>query len=178
LIKNFEDIWPLMKALWPTADLGEGHELRNLYRERLSKCKPELLESAIKDVRTNYSSKTPELKWILERYRHLLREWESNRGAVAETKEEDDAEFMKGVEADRERTAFNLSLLSPEEIGELREEIARRTYLQGIVGRLHGPPESWTHFSRGMAWALYSSLLSDQSQGHSQGQEHQELLGR
>tara|TARA_R110000803_G_scaffold16114_7_gene44279 strand:- start:8827 stop:9360 length:534 start_codon:yes stop_codon:yes gene_type:complete len=175
-MKTFEDIWPLLKALWPAADLGEGFELRNLYRERLSKCRPEILERAVKDVRTNYSSKTPELKWILERYRNLLREWESNRTVVACSKEEEDEKYMEEVTRDRERTAFNLSLLTPEEIGELRKEIAHRTYLRGIVGRLHGPPESWTHFSRGMAWALYSSLSSDQNQGHSQGQEPRLLL--
>jgi hypothetical protein len=177
-MKTFEDVWPLLKALWPSADLGEGFELRNLYRERLGKCRPELLEAAIKDVRAQYSSKTPELKWIIERYRSLLREWESNRGVIAETKEEDDVEYMKEVEADRSRCSFNLSLLSPDEIAELRKEIASHTYLNGIAGRLHGPPESWTHFSRGMAWALYSSLSSGQSRGRSLDQEPQGLLGK
>lgn len=170
-MKDFEEIWPLMKALWPHADLGDGHELRNLYRERLGKCKPALLEQAIKDVRANYSSRTPELKWILERYRTLYREWKANTTAGNEAPVEDDeAEIRKEVQRDRERIAFNLSLLTPEEIGELREEVARRTYLQSILGKVHGSPETWSHFTRGMVWALYMSSSSGRNQGLSQDQ--------
>jgi hypothetical protein len=108
-MKTFEDIWPLMRALWPHADLGEGHELRNLYRERLGKCRPELLEQAIKDVRTNYSSRTPELKWILDRYRALFREWKANQAPINEGPTVDEEEQLrKEVMKDRERIAFNL----------------------------------------------------------------------
>lgn len=171
-MKSIEDIWPLMAALWPNAELGEGFELRNLYRERLGKCKPDLLEMAIKDVRANYSSRTPELKWILERYRALLREWKANQASPSgeQVSVDEDAAFVKEVMRDRERIAFNLSLLTPEEIGVLREEVARRTFLVSMAGKIHGPPETWSHFAKGIAWAIHSSLLSDQSQGPNQGQ--------
>jgi len=154
-----------MRALWPHADLGEGHELRNLYRERLGKCRPELLEQAIKDVRTNYSSRTPELKWILERYRSLFREWKSNQTPIEEgpTKDEDE-ELLKEVIRDRERIAFNLSLLTDEEVETLRKEVARRVFLRSLAVKVHGPPDQWSPFTQGMAWALHSSLLSDQNQ--------------
>ena len=168
-MKDFDDIWPLMKALWPHADLGTGHELRGLYRKRLGKCRPELLEIALEDVRANYSSRTPELKWILERYRTLYREWKENTSKGNEAPVEDDGEdIRKEVERDRQRIAFNLSLLTTEEIDELREEVARRTYLQSILGKVHGSPETWSHFTRGMVWALYTSSLSGQSHGPSQ----------
>ena len=170
-MKEFEDIWPLMRGLWPHAELGDGFELRNLYRERLGRCKPELLEQAIKDVRANYSSRTPELKWILERYRALLRERKSQEASVSreDTSAEEEAAFLEEVERDREKTAFN-SLLTPEEIDAVREEVARRVFLAGMVGKIHGPPETWSHFAKGIAWAIHSSSLSDQSQGPSQGQ--------
>tara|TARA_R100001510_G_C7653796_1_gene212231 strand:+ start:2117 stop:2641 length:525 start_codon:yes stop_codon:yes gene_type:complete len=171
-MNNFDNVWPLMQSLWPHADLGDGFELRNLYRDRLSQCRPELLETAIKDVRANYSSKTPELKWILERYRKLLQEWRSNQESPTLTDSEDpEKEMIREIEADRSRISFNLSLLSEEELCDLREEIARRPFLRSFAGRLGGPPDEWTHFQRGIAWALHTSLLSDQSQDHSQGQE-------
>ena len=172
-MKTFEDIWPLMKGLWPHAELGEGFELRNLYRERLGRCKPELLEQAIKDVRANYSSRTPELKWILERYRALLREQKAQQASASgeDTTVEDEAAFLQEVARDRERIAFNLSLLTPGEISTLREEVARRTFLASMVGKIHGPPETWSHFAKGMAWAIHSSLLSDPSRGPNQGQK-------
>lgn len=169
-MKTFEDIWPLMKALWPHADLGEGYELRNLYRERLGKCKPSILEQAIKDVRTNYSSRTPELKWILERYRTLYRQWKENQTPVDDTPPEDPDEALRAeIQKDRERIAFNLSLLTPEEIGLLREEVARRTFLASLVKKIHGPPETWSPFSQGMVWALHLSLLSEQNHARSHG---------
>jgi len=169
-LKTFEDIWPLMRALWPHADLGEGHELRNLYRERLGKCRPELLEQAIKDVRTNYSSRTPELKWILDRYRALFREWKSNQAPVNEGPTVDEEEkLQKEVMKDRERIAFNLSLLTGEELAMLRKEVARRAFLRSLAVRVHGPPESWTPFTQGMVWALHSSLSSEPNQDRSQG---------
>jgi len=175
MMKTFDDIWPMMQALWPHADLGDGPGLRNLYRERLSKCRPALLEQALKDVRTNYSSRTPELKWILERYRGLHREWESNISPVEQTsKEEEEKAYMDEVRQSRERIAFNLSLLTPDEIAKIRAELQKKPFLSSIVGKIHGPIEGWSYFSQGMAWALHSTLSSGQSPGPNQDQR---LLG-
>lgn len=161
----------MMKSFWPQADLGEGVELKKLYRERLRNCRPELLELALKEVRANYSSRTPELKWILEKYRRLLREWNSNQNkpAPGTEKGQADLEMMKEIEEDRERIAFNLSLLEAHEIDILKEDIAQRAFLQSLVGRYNGPPDQWSHFQKGVAWALYTSLSSDQSRGPSPG---------
>lgn len=178
-MKEFEEIWGMMGSLWPHADLGDGPGLKGLYRKKLKGFKRlDLLEMALEDVRTNYSSKTPELKWIRERYFQLLREWEDNREkASSRPTEQSEAEYMKEVEESRERISFNLSLLTEDEMATLRKEMRSRPFLCSMAGGLHGPPGSWTHFSRGMAWALHTSLLSDQSRDPSPDPGHQGLLG-
>jgi len=177
-MKDFEEVWGMMGSLWPHADLGEGPGLKGLYRKKLRGLKRlDLLESALEDVRASYSSKTPELRWIRDRYFKLLREYEDNRAKESSKPTgQSEVDYMREVEESRERISFNLSLLTDDELANLRKEMRGRGFLCSISGSLHGPPDSWTHFSRGMAWALHTTLSSGQSPGPSPDPGPQGLL--
>ncbi len=55
-----------INGLWP--DVSWGGYLRNLWTQKLQGLNQERLSKALDEVRSSYSSNTPQLKWVQEKY--------------------------------------------------------------------------------------------------------------
>ena len=148
---TWDDNHRLMRELWPSAEMTSA--LCKLFYDNLHKKNQCWVALALKNVRKTYSSKTPELKWILRAFydhRDLQRESQaSNKRHNSLTEQNlDEREVRMG----RLKIREELHAFDEKDI-----EFGIRAVQQVVPIKTDGFDEtkidSWSDTQRGFVWA-------------------------
>ena len=147
---TWSDNRELMRELWPTAEMTPA--LCGLFHESLHYRNQEWVTIALKNVRKRYSSKTPELKWILAAFFEHRDTLHASQPRVARNTYQD--QNLEEVLVENGRRII-LGELKKADEGDLALAIndVRQVVSLCSVESDKTDPELWSDLARGFIWA-------------------------
>ena len=146
---------------WPDAEMPDS--VRQLWTRRLKNLNMNDLYESLDEVRVKYSSKTPQLKWVMEAYYEINgRRRTAPTQSVAEIeKEQLDQRLDEEAEQFMQKVEKDLTMVSEDEKCRAAEA------LPFAVKR---KPAEWGRITKGLVWQkLFGSSRSNASRSPSLG---------
>ena len=141
--QTFDTVRTKFSDYWPDADMPDS--VRQLWTRKLKNLNMNDLYDALDEVRVKYSSKTPQLKWVMEAYFEINgRRRTAPTQSVAESeKEQLDAKLDEEAEDFMRKVEKDLSMVSEDEKCRAAEALPFAASRK---------PAEWGRITKGLVW--------------------------
>jgi DNA repair ATPase RecN len=138
-----------INELWSTCEWTQSES--DLFTKRLGNLNQDWLSRAIENVRTNFTSNKPSIKWIIDEYKKIQEDERfKDRHKEITEKETSDNEELQSCDADLDTMRESIDCL-PDSV---QESVARKVFqVTGIKIDFDVPVEEWSRMKVAMAAA-------------------------
>lgn len=153
---TFETVRTKFSEYWPEADLPES--VRKLWTRKLKFLNMNDLHESLDDVRVKYSSKTPQLKWVMDAYYEInnRRRVTPQQSVIEIEKQNLDRTHDKEAEEFMQKVDRDLGMVSEDEKCRVAETLPFTCKRK---------PSEWGRLTKGLVWQkLFASSPSNASQ--------------
>ncbi len=140
-----------INGLWPDANWTQTES--EFYRKQLEGLNQDWLDEVIEEVRSNYSSKKPELKWFLDVYKRVMDDRTFHQRIAKDRAKRMSDESINDIELEQMRN--RLRELSMDEQIELAE---RMRIACGMNLNFEDPVENWSNTRVALATAALAAF--------------------